>query len=145
MGKEAMSWQLQFVVLIVSLLLLMTILELMRRRRLREEYSLLWLLAALLILLLILFKDLTDLLAQHLDIGHTPSLIATIAVTLLVLNQLVLSVVISSLVQKNRDVAQKVAELEWQIDQLRQRTQEQERQESTMWSIAVEEETVCAR
>jgi hypothetical protein len=118
----------------------MTILELMRRRRLRVAYSLLWLPTALLILFLVLFKDLTDVLTQRLHIGHTLSLIAAIVVTLLTLNQLVLSVVISSLTQKNRDLAQKVAELEWQTDQLRKTAQEQGRQESTVWSIAVAED-----
>ena len=134
-----MSWQLQLVVLLVSLFLLMTILELMRRRRLKEAYSLLWLPAAFLILFLALFKDSTDVLAQRLHFGHTWSLIVTIAVVLLVLNQLVLSVVISSLVEKNRDLAQKVAWLEWHTNQLRTRAQEQERQESIMWLIALEE------
>ena len=135
-----MSWQLQFVVLLGSLLLLMTILELMRRRRLGAEYALLWLLTALLILFLVLFKDLTDVLAQRLGIAQAPSLLTVVAVTLLILNQLVLSVVISSFVQKNRDLAQKVAELEWHTNQLRKRAQEQERQESTVWGRAVAED-----
>jgi hypothetical protein len=110
----------------------MTILELMRRRRLGAEYALLWLLTALLILFLVLFKDLTDVLAQRLGIEQAPSLLTVVAVTLLILNQLVLSVVISSFVQKNRDLTQKVAELEWHTNQLRKRAQEQERQESTV-------------
>lgn len=140
-----MSWQLQSVVLIASLLLLMTILELMRRGRLRVAYSLLWLPTALLILFLVLFKDSTDVLAQRLHIGNTSSLIAAIVLTLLTLNQLVLGVVISSLVQKNRDVAQKVAELEWHTGQLRKRAQEQERQESTVWPMAVAEDQLPMR
>ncbi|MFB0534655.1 MAG: DUF2304 domain-containing protein [Anaerolineae bacterium] len=135
-----MSWQLQFVVLLGSLLLLMTILELMRRRRLGAEYALLWLLTALLILFLVLFKDLTDVLAQRLGIAQAPSLLTVVAVTLLILNQLVLSVVISSFVQKNRDLAQKVAVLEWHTNQLRKRAQEQERQESTVWPRAMAED-----
>jgi hypothetical protein len=118
----------------------MTIIELMRNRRLRVEHAFLWLLAVLLILFLTLFKDLADVLAQRLDMGHTPSLIVAIAITLLTLNQLVLSVIISSLVRKNCDLAQKVAELEWHINQLRKRIQEQETQESIGWSIAVKGE-----
>lgn len=135
-----MSRQLQLVVLLVSLFLLLTILELMRRRRLRVAYSLLWLPAALLTFFLVLFKDSTDVLAQRLGVGHTSSLIVAIVVTLLILNQLVLSVVISSFVQRNRDVAQKVAELEWHTGQLRKRAQEQERQQSTVWPMAVTED-----
>jgi hypothetical protein len=135
-----MSWQLQFVVLLGSLLLLMTILELMRRRRLGAEYALLWLLTALLILFLVLFKDSSDVLAQRLGIGQAPSLLTLVAVTLLILNQLVLSVVISSLVQKNRNLAQKIAELEWHTDQLRKRAQEQERQASIVWPTEVAED-----
>jgi hypothetical protein len=123
----------------------MTILELIRRRRLRVEHSLLWVLAALLIVFLILFKDSIDVLAQRLDIGYAPSLIVAIAVILLTLNQLVLSVVISSLVGKNCDLAQKIAELEWQADQLREKMREQERQESTVWPIAVEEDQLPVR
>jgi ABC-type uncharacterized transport system permease subunit len=113
--------------------------ELIRRRWLREEFSLLWLAAALLILFLSLFKDLTDVLTQRLGIGYASSLIAVIAIALLILNQLVLSVVISSLVRKNCNLAQKVAELEWQTNQLRKRAQEQKRQNSAVWPITAEE------
>jgi membrane protein insertase Oxa1/YidC/SpoIIIJ len=123
----------------------MTIIELTRNRRLRVEHAFLWLLAALLILFLTLFKDLADVLAQRLDMGHTQSLIVAIAFILLTLNQLVLSVIISSLVQKNCDLAQKVAELEWHINQLRKKTREQERQEHTVWPIAVTEDQLPVR
>jgi hypothetical protein len=123
----------------------MTIIELTRNRRLRVEHAFLWLLAALLILFLTLFKDLADVLAQRLDMGHTQSLIVAVAVTLLTLNQLVLSVVISSLIGKNCDLAQKVAELEWYINQLHKRAQEQEGQKHTVWPIAVTEDQLPVR
>jgi len=98
--------------------MLVVVLRLIYQRRLREEYSLLWLLAASSILGLSVFEGLLTKVARFLQIGYAPSLLFAMGELFALLILLSQAVAISSLAGKNRDLAQKVAILEWHLEQL---------------------------
>ena len=130
----------------VSLLLLATILELVRRGRLREEYSLLLLLISSVILCLGIWDGVPAEVASFLGVtqGHTLLVGVTFLITFIV--QIVQGVIISSLSLHSRDLAQKVAELEWELAQLRNyaRTLENGHAEETTAWVADLRETLAA-
>lgn len=140
-----MSPLLRILVVSVSLLLLATILELVRRGRLREEYSLLLLLISGVILCLGIWGGVPAEVASFLGVthGHTLFVGATFVVTFIV--QIVQGVIISSLSLHSRDLAQKVAELEWELAQVRNhaRMLENEQGEETAAWVADLRETLA--
>jgi len=108
----------QILAVLTSLAMLVVVLRLIYQRRLREEYSLLWLLAASSILGLSVFEGLLTKVARFLQIGYAPSLLFAMGELFALLILLSQAVAISSLAGKNRDLAQKVAILEWHLEQL---------------------------
>jgi cytochrome c oxidase assembly factor CtaG len=137
-----MSPLLRVLVLSVSLLLLVIILELVRRGKLREEYSLLLLLISSLILFLAIFRNVLVKAAELLGVDYTPSLLVGVAFFVTFAVQIAQGVIISSLSLKSRDLVQKVAQLEWQIRQLRNQArtiEEQQKEETDSWVTAVRE------
>lgn len=101
-----------------SLLALVFILELVRQRRLREEYSLLWLATAIVLLVLSLSRPLLDVLASAMGIFYPPSALFVVAVIFVLLILLHFSTVITRLTQENKEIAQQVALLRYEVTRL---------------------------
>ncbi|MGB1286232.1 MAG: DUF2304 domain-containing protein [Aggregatilineales bacterium] len=95
------------------------VLELVRRRRLREEYSLLWLGTAFVMIVISGWRDLLHGLAAIVGVVYPPSLLFLIAVLFMMLILLYFSIVITKLTGENKDIAQEVALLRYEIEQLR--------------------------
>jgi uncharacterized membrane protein (DUF106 family) len=134
-------------VLAVSLLLLATILELVRRGKLREEYSLLLLLISIIIFFLAIFSEVLGNTADFLDVAYDPSLLVGGAFVVTFVVQITQGVIISSLSLRSRDLAQKVAELEWQIGQLHNYAtilEEQQNTDNPAWVKRLREMVVLA-
>jgi hypothetical protein len=111
----------KIVALAVGVGLLLLIVELVRRRRLREEYSWLWLLTGFVILVLTMWFDLLKWFT-HLVGAITPaSTIFLFAFLFLIFISLHFSVVISKLTDQNRELAQRSAFLELELDELKRR------------------------
>ena len=91
--------------------------ELIRRRRLREEYSLLWLLTGVVVLAFVLFPQVLYRTSEMLQLHHLTTMQL---VTFLFLGGIVLhySTVISEISERETELAQQVALLRWQVDQL---------------------------
>ena len=113
-----MQFKTQLLAVLISLTLLTVILLLVYKRRLREEYSLLWLLGASVLLGLSIFRGVLTGVAGFLGIDYAPSLLFAVSALFGLIIMLSHAVVITSLVRRNRDLAQKMALLEWHIDQL---------------------------
>jgi len=99
--------------------LFLSLLELVRRGRLREKYSLLLLLIGGILLLLSIFDELLVAAADFLQIRIPPSFLVSLAFVVTFAVQIAQAVIISTLSLNTRDLAQKVAEQDWQIRQLR--------------------------
>jgi hypothetical protein len=135
-----MSTQLQILVIVASVLLLTITLELVRRGRLREEYSLLFLAGSGTALVLAIFAGTLHKMAILLGIGYGPSLAFGVAILGLVIVQVAQGVIVSSLSVRNRDLAQMIAELEWQVSQLRRRAYEMGKESELIWPEAIQRE-----
>jgi len=111
----------KIVALAIGIAMLLIIIELVRRRKLREEYSWLWLMTGSVILLLTLWFDLLKCVT-HLVGAVTPSsTIFLFAFLFLILISLHFSVVISKLTERNKDLAQRYALLELELNELKMR------------------------
>ncbi len=109
----------KIVALTLGIGMLLLIIELVRRRKLREEYSWLWLMTGSVILVLALWFDLLKWIT-HLVGAITPSsTIFLCAFLFLILISLHFSVVISRLANRNKELAQRYALLELELDELK--------------------------
>lgn len=102
-----------------SLIALVVVLELVRRRRLREEYSLLWLATAIVMLVVGVWRDLLHSLADLVNIEYPPNLLFLLAALFLLFIQLYFSTVITKLTQENKEIAQQLALLRYEVGHLR--------------------------
>lgn len=107
---------------IISLLgsfgLLGLIIELVRRRKLGEAYSLLWLLTGITLVLLSLWRELLDVLARLVGIFYPPAALFVVGFGFVLLILLQFSVMVSRLSDENRSLSQRLAILDWRLDQL---------------------------
>ncbi len=102
-----------------SLIALLVVLELVRRRRLREEYSLLWLATAIVMLVVGVWRELLHSLADLVNIEYPPNLLFLLAALFLLFIQLYFSTVITKLTQENKEIAQQLALLRYEVGHLR--------------------------
>lgn len=109
----------QIVALVFGFGMLALVVDLVRRRKLKEEYSWLWLMTGAVILLLTLWFDLLKWFT-HLVGAITPSsTIFLFAFLFLILISLHFSVVISKLTHQNKELAQRYALLEMELEELK--------------------------
>ncbi|XWX03448.1 DUF2304 domain-containing protein [Aggregatilineales bacterium SYSU G02658] len=106
-----------------SLIALLIVLELVRRRRLRESYSLLWLGIAVGMIVLAGWRDLLHGLAALVGIAYPPNLLFLLAVLAILAMLLYFSTVISRLTQENRELAQRFALLQFELERVRERAE----------------------
>ena len=104
--------------IIVSASVLIFVVELIRRGRLKEKYSLLWLLAGGVLLILSASRELLEYLSRAVGIYYPPSLLFLLAFLFLLLITLHFSVVISGLSEKNKKLAQEIALLRQEIQEV---------------------------
>jgi hypothetical protein len=101
--------------------MLFLIIELVRRRKLREEYSWLWLMTGTGILLLTLWFDLLKWMTHLVGAVSPSSTIFLFAFLFLIFISLHFSVVISTLTDRNKELAQRYALLESEVRELKKR------------------------
>ena len=119
MGSEHMIDRSILFAVVASLIALVAVLELVRRRRLREEYSLLWLATAIVMLVVGVWRDLLHSLADLVNIEYPPNLLFLLAALFLLFIQLYFSTVITKLTQENKEIAQQLALLRYEVSDLR--------------------------
>jgi len=96
---------------------LLFVLELVRQRRLKEEYSLLWLATAVVLIILSVSRPLLDVLANLVGIFYPPSALFLVAMVFVLFIMLHFSIVLTRLTQENKETAQQLALLRWQLEQ----------------------------
>lgn len=99
----------QIIGIVSALLILGVVLNLVRRRRLREEYSWLWLLASVFYLVLSIIPDWITAIANFLGINNTVTFLLFLALIFIVLILINYSVNLSKLNNQMKDVAQNIA------------------------------------
>ena len=105
----------QVVAIVLAVIILVVILELVRRRKLREEYSLLWVVTGLLLLLLATHYRLLLWLTHQIGAALPTSTLFFGGLIFLVLVCLQFSVRLSTTTRRLKDLNQKVAFLEHEL------------------------------
>ena len=111
--------------LVASIIALLFIIELVRQRRLKEEYSLLWLATAAALIILSVSRPLLDVLASMVGIFYPPSALFLVAMVFVLFILLHFSTVLTRLAQQNKETAQQLALLRWQLEQAQKSLAEQ--------------------
>jgi hypothetical protein len=111
--------------LVASIIALLFIIELVRQRRLKEEYSLLWLATAAALIILSVSRPLLDVLASMVGIFYPPSALFLVAMVFVLFILLHFSTVLTRLAQENKETAQELALLRWQLEQAQKTLAEQ--------------------
>ena len=111
--------------LVASIIALLFIIELVRQRRLKEEYSLLWLATAAALIILSVSRPLLDVLASMVGIFYPPSALFLVAMVFVLFILLHFSTVLTRLAQENKETAQQLALLRWQLEQAQRALAEQ--------------------
>ena len=122
--------------LVASIIALLFIIELVRQRRLKEEYSLLWLATAAALIILSVSRPLLDVLASMVGIFYPPSALFLVAMVFVLFILLHFSTVLTRLAQENKETAQQLALLRWQLEQAQKALAEEK---SALISTSVEE------
>ena len=128
-----------------ALIVLAIIVTLLMRRQLREKYALLWLVIGLAVLTLALFPGLLTELAHVLGVAVPSNLLFALALALLIGVSLHISWELSQAEEEIRRVAEEVAILRAEIDDLYARTLSGERhadERSTSPDLPMREERI---
>ena len=115
-----MILRIQLAIGVMSLCLLLLVLELIRRGKLREQYSLLWLFTAVVILVFTFWPGLVGFIAKITGLFYLTALLV-VSFLFLVMILLQFSIIISSLADRNKELAQHLAILKWRIQSLEAR------------------------
>lgn len=105
--------------LLVGIGILLAVVEMLRRRRVREKYAVLWLLVAVAQLVLAAYPPLLDVVAEAMGIADPPNLLAFGGIVFLLGVCAHLSVESSQLEDETRTLAEEVAILRHEVDELR--------------------------
>ena len=114
-----MSIRVKIVALVISIGMMLLIIELVRRRKLREEYSWLWLLTGSVIIVLMMWFGLLKWTTHLIGAIKPSSAIFFLAFLFLFIISLHFSVVISKLTDRNKELAQKYALLEMELQEVK--------------------------
>jgi hypothetical protein len=106
----------QVIAITVSGGILVVIIELIRRNRLKERYSLIWLAASALLIVLSVWRGLLHFIARSIGIYYPPSFLFLLAILFLLLLLLHFSVILSSLSENNKRLAQEIGMLKEKLN-----------------------------
>ncbi|WP_195574722.1 DUF2304 domain-containing protein [Paenibacillus sp. 1001270B_150601_E10] len=122
----------------ISLVFAGTILYLIRKQKLKEQYALLWLLLSLMMMVLSLFPSILDHVARLIRIEYAPSLLYLLSVIGILFILLHLTMIVSSLSQRNVVLIQTVALQDRKLQELIKQTELLEQKAQMERSVLLE-------
>jgi tellurite resistance protein TehA-like permease len=114
-----MSLGIRLILLGFGIVLFVVIFELVRRRRFREELSIAWFAVSVMLMASSTADKVIDPFAKRLGIGYPPALVFAWLIFCLILALLYFSSVISDLKGKIKELSQKIALMELEVDKKR--------------------------
>ncbi len=118
-----MALSARIIIFLAGLGLFVIVLELVRKKRFREELSIMWLFLAVIIASGSVMDLVIDPLSKMLNIHYPPALVFMIVTFVLVISFLYFSLVTSDLKSKVKELTQKIALLEFEISEKRDKKQ----------------------
>ncbi len=114
-----MSIGARFFILVTGIVLFIVVFELVRKKRFREELSIIWLFFAIIVALGSVIDVIVDPLARLLHIYYPPALVFVVITMFLIASLLYFSLITSDLKSKVKELTQKVAILEFELNEKR--------------------------
>jgi hypothetical protein len=102
--------------IVAALLVLIAVFELLRHRRLRERHAIWWIVAGILALIIGVFPQIVDAVASALGVALPSNLVFFVSIALLFLVSLQHSSELTTLEDKVRTLAERVATIEMHAD-----------------------------
>lgn len=112
-----MPFGIRIILFVFGLILFAIIFELVRRRRFREEMSIAWFGVAIVLMAGSAADKIIDPFAHALHIGYPPALVFAWIIFCLILALIYFSSVISDLKGKIKELSQKMALMQYEIDE----------------------------
>lgn len=109
----------QYIAIIASILLFLYILYLVRNKRIKEEYSLLWLFSSIILISFSIWRDGLEYFAQLVGIAYPPAALFLILLLAIFLILIEFSIIISTLSNRNKTLAQEIGILKMEIEKLK--------------------------
>ncbi len=117
-----MNPEIQIVCVAGSLMVMAFVFQLIRTRKLRAEYAILWFAASLGLIGVSLWRSSLDWAARLLGVAYPPSVLILAVIVLGFLISVHFSVTLSRLADQNKCLAQHLAILRYELEQLARRT-----------------------
>lgn len=111
-----MSFGMRLMLFGLGITLFLIIFELVRRNKFREELSIAWFAVSLLLLASSMADVIIDPIAKKIGIGYPPALVFAWIIFCLIIALLYFSAVISDLKGKLKELSQKIAIMEFEMD-----------------------------
>lgn len=108
----------------------MFVVWLVKERRLREKYALLWLCTSAFVIVLTISRRILEVTALAIGIYYPPSLLFLVGVLFLVMVAIGQSVTLSRLSESNHNLAQEMALLRKEVEDLKEKESERGRDRS---------------
>lgn len=109
----------QYIAIVVSISLFLYILYLVRKKKIKEEYSLLWLFSSFIFIIFSLWRDGLEYFARMIGIAYPPAALFLILMLAVFLILIEFSIIISKLADRNKALAQEIALLRKDLDDLK--------------------------
>ncbi len=111
-----MAFSVRIMILLIGLFIFLFILELVRRKKFREELSLIWIIIGIGLIFGSFADRIIDPVASKIGIHYPPVLVFLLIFFLLIITTLYFSFVLSDLKSKIKEMAQKMALMEYKIE-----------------------------
>ncbi|MBF0487725.1 MAG: DUF2304 domain-containing protein [Nitrospirae bacterium] len=111
-----MSFGARAFIILTGLLVVVIIFELVRRKKFREDLSILWFAVGFLIIGGAFADTLVNSLARMLGVGYPPVIIITFLILILIVSLMYFSLLISELKSRIKELTQKVAFIEYELN-----------------------------
>ena len=105
----------QVISIAASIFIFIVVIELIRRNHLKERYSLIWLTAAIFLMVFSIWRKLLDFIALMIGIYYPPSFLFLLAIAFLLILLLHFSMIVSSLSENNKRLAQEIGILKTRL------------------------------
>jgi len=105
----------QVISIAASIFIFIVVIELIRRNHLKERYSLIWLTAATFLMVFSIWRKLLDFIALRIGVYYPPSFLFLLAIAFLLILLLHFSMIVSSLSENNKRLAQEIGILKTRL------------------------------
>jgi len=129
-GSIASNMQVtQYIAIAASIGLFIYIIFLVRKQRIKEEYSLLWLFFSIIFIFFSVWRDGLEFFAQLVGIAYPPAALFIILLLAIFLILIEFSRIISQLTDRSINLAQEIALLKMEIENLKRPQEEADKEE----------------